>query len=530
MVIFCHMNQLAAASLFFALSLSGVAVADQPAPNVLIVVADDLGWGDLSSHGNRDFKTPRLDALAESGIRLDKFYVCPTGATTLASLLTGRYHYRTGVVGSHGSEAVMHEEEDTLGELFRENGYNTAWLGAWRHGINWPHTARAQGFETVHPGGADQSEKLTEQAIAFMNSNGNIPFFSVVNYPAPKITNAKDLSSDQRIAKVKKAVLDLDLQIGSLVDWLGKNQKRDNTIFLFLSDNGPDQFGETEGRYNGYFRGGKGSVHEGGVRVPCFISWPGKIAEGKRFTRITSPIDLFPTFVEVCRLETSPRQWPIDGKSLGPVLKSGETPEHWPNRILFTSWTPPGYDIKNASVAVRTDRWVALRDPRWRRDESIVEKRKGWELYDLKTDPFQNHDLGDEYPFLLSELRADFAFWIDQTTDDGIGPIPVQFGHEESPVVEISGGSSKSSWPILVKTEGTYRIEIEFGANREPAEFELVIGKERFSSKLPRTKDEAAPKKIELGKVRMSKDTDKIELNWKTKNRGELSRLRFTKD
>ena len=442
-------------------------------PNVLIVVADDLGWGDLSSHGNREIETPHLDTLKEEGLSFEKFYSCPNGSTSSASLLTGRYHYRTGVVGERGSESVMYESETTLAELFRENGYETALFGRWHHGINWPHRAEAQGF-AIHR----DDDSRCEDAIAFTTEKRDAPFFCLLHFPYPRVEE-KETSDDpeDQLDIVYERVAKLDSETGRLLAELDGSGIRENTIVIFLSDNGPDQFGETRGRYNNFFYGGKGSVHEGGVRVPCFVSWTGKIEAGSRFTRIVSLIDWFPTLAELCDLEADDRQLPLDGRSLGAVLRNGGTFEDWPNRVLFTSWTPPGYAIKKGSYAARTDRWVALRDERWRRDQSIVEKRSGWELYDLNTDPFQSHDMGDEHPFLLSELKADFMFWLDHTTDDGIGPIPTEFGHPEGPVVILESNPEKR-WPISVIRPATYRVEATFSGNDQSCQ--IGAGEERI--------------------------------------------------
>lgn len=461
-----HVKLKAMRTAFFLLLLAATcATTRAERPNVLIMIADDLAWGDLSANGNRDVETPHIDSLIGEGLKFDKFYTTPSGASSSASLLTGRYHYRTGCVGDAGPEAMMYGSEKTLGDIFGENDYRTGWFGRWHHGDNWPHNAAGQGFQFTGPDIA--------AAIPFLETKSPEPFMGIVLLPAPRVENGEKLSADERSRKVNEGIAFVDQKVGQLLELLKTAEQRKNTIVLFLSDNGPDQFGGTEGRYNGYFYGGKGSVHEGGIRVPCYVSWPGKIQEGSRFTRITSLIDWYPTFVELCELESETRQLPIDGKSLAPVLRNAGNSENWPNRIHFTSWTPEGYAVKEASVSVRTDRWLALRDPRWRRDKTILESRSGWELYDLKTDPFQSRDLGDEYPFLLSELKADYAFWIDHTTDDGIGPISTHIGHPEWPTVTLRP-NQKMTWPIRVVTDGTYQIEAVFDDGTKPCE--ILVG------------------------------------------------------
>ncbi len=438
------------------LALSRITLASEP-HSVLMIVADDLGWGDLGAHGNREVDTPHLDSLIDRGMSLEKYHSCPTGAATLASLLTGRYHYRTGVAGDTYPESTMYGSEVTLAERYRASGYRTAYFGTWSLGENWPQNATGQGFDLF------LEEMTSSQPITdWISNNGDddAPFFALARLPMPKLTDAEPLSAEKRLELVKESIATLDRWIGEISAVLG-----DDTLLIFTSDNGPDQYGDTEGRYNGYLYGGRGSVHEGGVRVPCIAVWPAVVPAGSRFDRITTAADWYPTLAELGSLTPPERQLPTDGLSLAPALHLGEKPEQWPNRVLFTSWTPPGYDLKGASVAVRTDRWVALRDARWARQPEAIADRSGWELYDLKNDPFQRIDKADEFPFLLSELRADYTFWMDHTTDDGVGPIATHVGHEEWPVVEIN-----RSGRLRVIRPGTYQLKT---VSDRPAQIKL---------------------------------------------------------
>ncbi|MCB1088483.1 MAG: sulfatase-like hydrolase/transferase, partial [Verrucomicrobiae bacterium] len=351
----------------------------------------------------------------------------------------------------------------------------------------------------VHPTTGRVTDVLTDEAISFMarESEAGKPFFCFLPYPA---THSSDSAADPLFDKYRARDLDpntaaayaefetLDSNVGRLVQWLDSRKLLDQTILWFLSDNGPALApDDASGRFNGHLRGGKGSVHEGGVRAPSFVVWPGKIPPDSKFRRITAHIDILPTLLDLCQASAVRNTW-IDGMSLSPALLTGGQPERWPNRILFTSWTPPGYDVRNASVAVRTDRWLALRDPRWRRTPPS-ETHSGWELYDLNADPHEWTDLSNDYPFLISDMRADFSRWMDETTDDGLGPVPTEIGHPEWPVVTLRAqdatltgkwGSSddtqsllsnwtdatdEASWPLEVVGEGgAFQIEIEYRA------------------------------------------------------------------
>ncbi len=498
--------------------------AEPPArPNAVVLLGDDLGWGDLASHGNRNWETPSLDRLADSGMRLEKFHVCPNGSTTLASLLTGRYHYRTGASGESPPESVMYPGEITLGEIFAENGYATAYFGRWHHGVNWPHTARAQGFG-IHRD-SPIAEDLAGEAIGWI-ATAEEPFLAIVYLPLPRMGNPAALTPTEREEVVRRGVLELDRHCADLLDALEVGGRRNRTVVFFLSDNGPDFFGHRTGRYNGHLYGGRGSVHEGGVRVPCFASFPGTIPAGSRFTRITAHIDLLPTLVELCGLAQPEDALPLDGISLTAPLRRGTLPANWPNRILFTAWTPPGFDWRRASAAVRTDRWLALRDPRWRRTEDTTSLHEGWELYDLRTDPFQDHDMASAHPFLLADLRADFGFWMDDTTDDGLGLLPVEIGHAESPTVilrPLATDATEHRWPLRVVAPVSRRIEIVY-RSALPLRGRLSAGDREFPLALGAAAEGAV---ILPGTIDLNTGIEEVTLHLDAPPTGALHELRL---
>lgn len=484
--------------LFAFASGAGLFAEEKPKrPNILLILADDMGWGDLSLHGNRDIQTPNLEALAAGGARLEHFYACPDGATTTASLLTGRYHYRTGVSGSTHGESFLPDHETTFAELLKNDGWATTWLGKWQNGVNWPHRPEAQGFdqfvgfcgesrtsmrlETDNQPDPDQTLTpfLFSEALRFIEKSPQ-PWLCVLALDEPQHSATDDPKG------VAGAIGEIDHEFGLLRKALQERQLENDTLIWFLSDSGPATLPDSqETRYNAFLRGAKGSVHEGGVRIPSLIRWPAQIPEATEFDRIGSVIDVLPTLVDFAGIASSPA--PIDGMSLAPALRSGGEPRRWPNRILSTSWTPPGFLIDRASVAVRTDRWVALRDPNWRRGE-LSETHSGWELYDLDADPFQRFEVAEDYPYLLSDMRADFSRWMDHTTDDGLGNLPTEIGHPEWPVVtlrpefvpwKLKPKGNEFSWPVKVVSEtAEYRIEIDLApdAPEKKGRFHFFVG------------------------------------------------------
>ncbi|NNE93889.1 MAG: arylsulfatase [Verrucomicrobiales bacterium] len=519
-------------------------------PNVLLIVTDDQGYGDLRSNGNTKIDTPHLDSIAETGLRLDRFHVCPNCAPTRASLLTARYHYRTGVTSVSRGEEVMRGSEVTMAEVFRANGYATGCFGKWHNGSNWPHNPNGQGFDEFlgicqghwnnyfdvilekngqpEPTNGFVTDVLTDAAIDFMkrSQNADSPFFCYVPYNTPHspyqapealFTKYREREFDEKTAAVYAMVESIDGNVGRMLAWLAESGLEERTIVIFMSDNGPVRAKKGEQpRFNGHLYGAKGSVHEGGVRVPCFVKFPGVIPAKSNFGRITAHIDWLPTLVDLCKLEWEERPKVIDGRSLGQALRLGKTPDRWPNRILFTSHTPENYDTKNAAVSVRTDRWVALRDPKWQRGKTDP-MQSGWELYDLQADPFQQYDVAVDYPFLVGELRADFAYWMDITTGDGLGRIPTEIGHPEWPVVTLRAQDAILSdpenwemkrgnnswianwtstdlsirWPVKIETEGRYSVEIDYclKTGQAPTRLKLTAGEETLEFQIEESFD-----------------------------------------
>ena len=452
----------------------------KPPRHILIFLADDLGWGQLACHGHRGVETPHLDSLAASGIDLEICFSCPEGGPSRAALLTGRYPFRTGVSGSQHGEGTMQAFQVTVAEVLRDAGWRTAAFGKWQNGANWPHCPEAQGFDTFEgyhgrrPGDFDRLTgnscledplALAKSVTAFLDERKE--------EPAPRFTYVAFsplVPAGTSPAGTHDAIARLDAGIGHVLSWLEASGLSEETLVWFLADNGPLLGpGAEAGRENAFLRGGRGSVHEGGVRVPSLLQWPGRIETGSKFSRITALMDVMPTVIEIAGLDRNSIDLPrLDGISLAPVLLGGGRPGRWPNRVLLNAWTPPGFGTDRASVSVHTDRWIALRDPRWRRGP-VSEHHSGWELYDLDADPYQRTELAEDYPFLLSDLRADFSRWMDHTTDDGLGPIATEIGHLEWPIVALDRDSAlfqedgrvRLAWPIEIIGEASLELSVE---------------------------------------------------------------------
>jgi len=434
-------------------------------PNVLLVITDDQGWGDVRSHGNDTIDTPVQDRLASQGARFDRFYVSPVCAPTRASLLTGRYHLRTGTVWVTHNLESMRAEEVTLAEGLKQAGYVTGCFGKWHNGAHYPQDPKGQGFDEffgfcagnwnnyfdthlIHNGKRVPTkgyitDVITDAALQFIEANKSRPFFCYVPYNAPHepfqvpdryFDKYKQRDLNDKDATVYGMVENIDDNLGRLLHKLDELALTKNTIVLFMTDNGPN--GQ---RYNGKMRGIKGTVYEGGVRVPLFIRWPGHITPGITVKPITAHIDLLPTIIELCGVPM-PKTLPLDGMSLVPLLKQDVS--SWPDRMLFTHQSHRG-EVQLSFGAVRTQQ------------HHLVCTRQHWELYDMINDPGETKNIADQYPEITKKLRQAYETWFKDVTATGTGPLPIPVGYAEAPEVELPAHECS--------IEGTIHYTIEPG-------------------------------------------------------------------
>jgi arylsulfatase A-like enzyme len=416
-------------------------------PNVLVILADDQGWGDLSLNGNLDLRTPSIDSLAAQGVRFERFFVQPVCAPTRAEFLTGRFFSRTGVRGVSTGDERMDPEERTLAEVLRDAGYRTAAFGKWHNGSQSPYHPNDQGFETFHGftsghwgdyfdptleengklvrGEGYITDHLTNRAIQFISENRARPFFcylplctphSPMQVPDRFHSNFKDIEpkqphwqnkSEPDHARAALAMVEnIDWNVGRLLTCLSDLGLQDNTVVLYFSDNGPNGW-----RWNGEMRGIKGSVDEGGVRVPCLVRWPAAIPPGTRIDTIAGAIDLLPTLAAATGAPLGETK-PLDGINLLPLLR-GETPESI-NRLLVT------VQRRNRDVD-----W-SVRGQRFR-----LTKSGG--LFDPVADPRQRNDLTGAHPAEASAMRA-FAEAYLKEVAPALGPDRRPFTVGYSPV------------------------------------------------------------------------------------------------
>jgi arylsulfatase A len=466
--------------------------AERKQPNVILVMTDDQGWGDVRSHGNDKIDTPVMDKLAADGARFERFFVSPVCAPTRASLLTGRYHLRTGTHGVTRGYENMRSEEVTIAEALKKAGYATGCFGKWHNGAHWPYHPNGQGFDeflgfccghwnnyfdtALERNGRPVTTKgyitdvLTDAAIQFIEKNKDRPFFCYVPYNAPHspfqvpdryFDKYKKRGLDDKLACIYGMCENIDDNLARILKRLDELKLSDNTIVLFLTDNGPNS-----DRYNGDMRGRKGSVHEGGVRVPLFIRWPGHIKRGTNVTQIAAHIDIFATIIELCGA-AMPKTLPQDGVSLVPLLK-GETAS-WSDRMIFTFRSPRG-GTSNVPGSVRTQCWRA------------VKGRNRWELYDMISDPSQKKNVVKKYPKIAKKLNAAFEAAAADVTKAGFDPLAIHIGHPQRPVVTLPGHEAVTNW-TSIEAYPWWEVEV-VGAGRFEVTLMYICSKDNVGTKV----------------------------------------------
>ena len=402
----------------------------KPAPNVLLVITDDQGYGDLACHGNAVIETPSLDRLHAQSIRLTDFHVCPTCSPTRASLMTGRYCNRTGVWHTVMGRSLLRKDEVTMADVFRAGGYRTGIFGKWHLGDNYPFRPQDRGFDEVlvHGGGGvgntqdywgndyfddtyfrnGKAEKFQgyctdvwfAEATRFIEANKDRPFFCYLSTNAPhgpyRVPEkySRPYEGKGVNAKFYGMIANIDENMGRLMQKLEELKIADNTIVIFMTDNGTSTGHTGKNAYNAGMRDNKGSPYDGGHRVPFFVRWPaGGINGGVDIDRLTAHIDVMPSLIGLCGLK-EPAGVKFDGDSLVPLL-TGHAGS-WPDRTLVTDSQRIEHPEKWRKSAVMTDRWRLV---------------NGKELYDIKADPGQNNDVADKRADVVAKLRRQYERW-----------------------------------------------------------------------------------------------------------------------
>jgi len=495
--------------IIFTLLHGFISCENQSSPNILIVLTDDQGWGDLSIRGNTNLKTPNIDNIGYNGASFERFYVSPVCAPTRAELLSGKYFVKSGVNGVTRGYERMSNDVQLVSEYFKEKNYITGLFGKWHNGSQPPYHPNYRGFDEFfgftsgHWGNYFNpilekngkiiktngyiNDVITNEAISFIK-NSKQPFLSFISYNTPhspmqvpdkyylnkKVSLVGRYSNKENINKTKAAlgmIENIDENIGNIVSVLKEKDVYDNTIIIFLSDNGPNG-----NRWNNDFKDRKGSTNEGGVRVPFFIQWPNNIKKGLKINQVSSVLDLFPTLLE---LTGNKALDDLDGVSLKKYLDSPTLLDD--ERTIFSYW--------NNRISARNNNYILDHENN---------------LYDLVKDYFQYSPLEKDNNPNYQKLLNDKNEWLKEVVNPHIEKLTrrpftinyktAEYTHLPARDAEINGDLKRSSihancsfienwkntedyiyWEIDVLEDGINNIELYYTLEKESVGTEIAL-------------------------------------------------------
>jgi arylsulfatase/arylsulfatase A len=495
-------------------------------PNVILVLSDDQGFGDMGFNGNPIVRTPNLDRMAARSTTLANFYVMPACTPTRACLMTGRYNFRTRAIDTFCGRAMMDPAEVTVAEALRATGYATGIFGKWHLGDSYPLRAMDQGFEEslVHRGGgigqnsdppggegrytdpillgngrqvamqgyctdvyfragmqwAEKQARAGRPFFMYLPTNAphgpfnDVPPDKLAYYRQQAITAdrfpktpghpvPKTLDADV-LARTYAMIENIDDNVGRLLAWLDRERLANNTLVLFLTDNGPATPG-----YNAGWREGKTTVYEGGIRTPLLALWPGKLRPGVCSDRVAAHVDLMPTILDVCGVPV-PAGVKFDGRSLLPLWKREAVA--WPDRALFFQMHRGDQPVRYHNCAVRTQNWKLVHASGFGTETFVGEPK--FELFDMLADPYETRDVKAEHPAEFADLKRRYDAWFDDvghTRPDNYAPPRIVLGTpHENPLVltrqdwrlECTPRRAPGLWLVDVAMPGKYDITLRF--------------------------------------------------------------------
>jgi len=508
-------------------------------PNIILIITDDQGFGDMGYYGNPNIQTPVLDSLAKRSVRFDEFLVNPVCAPTRSAIMTGKYCMSTGVHDTYMGGAMMAPEEVTIAEILKEADYKTGMIGKWHLGDNYPMRPQDQGFDyTLNhlSGGIGQygdwpntlkrdssyfdpilwingkqvqtkgycSDVFTEAAMDFVEDNKENPFFLYLSFnaphgplqlpqkyydmykdtdpdaglmdqglPYPKVTE----HSRENARKVYGMVTNIDDNLRLLFNKLETLGLEENTLVIFMTDNGPQH-----PRYIAGMRGRKGSVFQGGVRVPSFWYYPKVFKEARDIKTPAAHYDILPTLVALTGAKM-PTDLELEGKSLMPLLTKSE--ENMPERYINRYWAraaPVRY--RNVSTRKGDLKLVGV--------GKDAEGNDSFELFDLSKDPYERNDISEGNETIVQELKSEMDQWLNtmefsEHIIDSPKPIigtmyenPVMLNQNDAHFIKQEGSKKELMyWDVVIDEPKTFDITVHLdrgmGTN---GKLELILGDE----------------------------------------------------
>lgn len=567
-------------------------------PNIILIQTDDLGWDDLGIHNNPYVETPTLDNLARSGIQFTDFYVNSVCAPTRASLLTGRHFLRTGVSHVHGGKDFINLNETIISESLKENGYANGFWGKWHSGHSNGYYPWDRGFDDAYMAALYKhknsfgvlnnksvkhqkwaSEVITEYAIDFIDQNKGKPFFAYLSYltvhgpldaPESIIEKYKRKGLSQNLATLYAMIDQMDSCINRLLEAVEESGLTENTIVMFMSDNGPAFNGgslsdeDRKIRYVSGMKGHKGNLWENGVRSPLFISWPGRIKPSVD-NRLIDVTDIYPTLLELAGGKKIEKQLPLDGISFANYLAEQDVVHDkkvfnyvhidWANHFVpydinrFTDEYNP-YDsdeklnipIDSQLISLRKGDFKLLKNGFPVRNTNF--KDYDYLLFDISDDRNEETDVKSLYPQKFNKMKVELDKWFKGILNEEYSLASPVFliNSKESEILGKasqriseklvnagffltgwSNGNQQAQYNIDVMEPGWYKVILDFSEFNNESVYTVKVGKTAVAHLVK------ANGKTELGKIYLVENQQRLFIeNGDVKNIPKLGSTRLT--
>ena len=484
-------------------------------PNIIIILSDDQGWGDLGFNGNQAVSTPILDKMAKNGVSFQHFYVSPVCSPTRAEFLTGRYHVRGGVSSTSTGRVRLDLDETTIAQIFKKAGYSTAAYGKWHNGGQAPYHPNSRGFDDFYGfcsghwgnyfnpilehngeitrGNGFITDDLTNHAIDFIGQHSKSPFFLYLPLNTPhspmqvpesywakykniELTQKGSIASKENILHTKAALAlseNIDWNVGRLLGQLDQLKLTKNTIVIYFSDNGPNGH-----RWNDGMKGIKGTTDEGGVRSPLIMQWPGKLKGGTQIKTIASVMDLLPTLADLANIPMDSKK-PLDGKSLK-LLLLGQPNSYDADRMIVNYWNNQS-SVRSQNFRLSADGALYNLDEDYHQTKNVANAfpseyqklltvKKNWELEVLSELPKE-----DTRPLIIGHPDLKLT---QLPVSEGLGHGNIRRSNQFPNDSHLTNWLTKEdfiSWDVALEKEGNFKIDVYYSCSKDNIGSELSV-------------------------------------------------------
>jgi arylsulfatase A-like enzyme len=484
-------------------------------PNIIIILSDDQGWGDLGFNGNQAVSTPMLDKMAKNGVSFQHFYVSPVCSPTRAEFLTGRYHVRGGVSSTSTGRVRLDLDETTIAQIFKKAGYSTAAYGKWHNGGQAPYHPNSRGFDDFYGfcsghwgnyfnpilehngeiirGKGFITDDLTNHAIDFIGQHSKSPFFLYLPLNTPhspmqvpesywakykniQLTQKGSIPSKENILHTKAALAlseNIDWNVGRLLSRLDQLKLTKNTIVIYFSDNGPNGH-----RWNDGMKGIKGTTDEGGVRSPLIMQWPGKLKGGTQIKTIASVMDLLPTLADLANIPLGSKK-PLDGKSLKPFL-FGQPNSYDADRMIVNYWNNQS-SVRSQNFRLSADGALYNLEEDYHQTKNVANAfpseyqklltvKKNWELEVLSELPKE-----DKRPLIIGHPDLKLT---QLPVSEGLGHGNIKRSNQFPNDSHLTNWLTKEdfiSWEVALEKEGNFKIDVYYSCSKDNIGTELSV-------------------------------------------------------